>query len=201
MKLSASAKASIGDAIAKAWDAHDLTDYGGLGYSDLAADWLGLSWQERNYLCAIAGGVVQQLLEMGYTSLSDLDVTYERCEISDYKEGDRARVTDRSAGDCYEFTVTRATGGAVEGASISAIDRPGLVFERAPKPVVHPDPEVHKLIVDHDDHDTLYEAIYDLAMMEERYFSAGDNLGVLPRLFTNWSAVKLVPDKEEDSCG
>lgn len=72
------------------------------------------------------------------------------------------------------------------------------VLYRIPKPVVYPDPAVHRYIIDHDDNDMLYQSYAGMSsrMDDGMYYSPENHLGVGPNRFSNWSPVSLVAKEE-----
>lgn len=191
-------KSAIGLSMSKAWNAADY-DHAQIPLdSDLTVGWESLSHAKLMHLRHVAHHLVRYLVDDEIITFANDDQDkYEVVgNVSDYEKGDWARVTDDDG--VYEFLVTDVSPWSVEGASISRRVKPGRRFERAPKPVEHPDPEAHKYIVDHEDHDRIYEAKWDANYLEDRYYMAGRDIGVPPRLFSDWSAVKFVPVEEED---
>lgn len=125
--------------------------------------------------------------------------TYPQMELDDVRKGDRV-IIHTTRGSAYEVTVIKRDEYAItwEKSSVSNryIDRIYLMD----RPVTHPDPAVHRYIVDHDDHDMLYQSYVSVQSnkADDLYYSPENYLGVAPEQFTNWSeaVVKVVADDE-----
>ena len=185
---------AIDDHMLVAWN---NADDEGLAYdSEFMDGWNDLTAAKRRHLKSMVKKIVSHLDLVGDIRIADKDrPKYKECAIADYEVGDMARVTDGE--DVYEFRVTGTGFNSIGGASITARYRHGLKFERAPKPITPPDPEVHRLIVDHENSDRIYEARWDSSRLEDLYYATGSAVGVRPSLFKDWSAMKLVPTEED----
>ena len=187
-------KQAIDDNLPDIWDDIDPEDTP--WFSDFNAYWSDLAPSRRRALKEAVYGSVRAL------ALSGVEIagaaggrSYESCHFDEYEDGDWARITDTSTSDRFEFQVIRADNLRIEGGAVTVMDRPNLSYERHPKPVVHPDPEIHKIILDHDDNDKLYQA--QIHWARYRYLAPGEIAPKIPAQFENWTAVELRAAEEE----
>lgn len=188
-------KNAIGLSVSAAWDFADYDRVQIPLSSDFTTDWDSLSHAKQMHLKEIARYLVRSLLDDEIITFANDDQDkYEVVgNVSDYEKGDWARVTDDDG--VYEFLVTDVSPWSVEGASISRRVKPGRRFERAPKPVLHPDPEAHPIIIDN-----LTGKIYQAQhrFLGALYYAFGDPVGEGPHYFQDWTAMKLADAEEED---
>lgn len=167
--------------------------------------WRDLAKPTQNFLMHVVGDIINRLIDDDYLQQPATDEWVE-CSFEDIQKGDRVKLVCKVGQLGLSPSIVEVEPDVVSpeyitwarGNNLGVIERSDVqAVYRIPKPVQHPDPEVHAVIIVSGAYDVEWDHAY-------AYVSDGTGYNIvepinsdsrlLPEAIHNWSPAKVVED-------